>query len=136
MIIECIEINWLCKHRKKVRSSQASISTNSCTELSKTQFPRRVLLKQVYLSHHSMRNRPTLILMLWKIHCDLMHLHENYGKSSERSAVEKKVLDIDEEIKSFSSSFPHLSVESKIFWDHVLTCGTTSGWSLKFQHCD
>ena len=29
--------NWLCKHVKKVRSSQASISIN-CFELSKTQF--------------------------------------------------------------------------------------------------
>ena len=32
------EINRLYKHRKRVRSSQASISINSCTELSKTQF--------------------------------------------------------------------------------------------------
>ena len=29
-----IEINWLYKRRKKVRSSQACISINSCTELS------------------------------------------------------------------------------------------------------
>ena len=35
--MEFIEIDWFCKHRKKVRSSQASISINSCTELSKTQ---------------------------------------------------------------------------------------------------
>ena len=27
----------MCKHRKKVRSGQSSISINSCTELSKTQ---------------------------------------------------------------------------------------------------
>ena len=33
-----IEINWLCKHRKKVISSQACISINSCTESSKTKF--------------------------------------------------------------------------------------------------
>ena len=34
------EINWLCKHREKVRSSQACISISSCTELSKTKvFP-------------------------------------------------------------------------------------------------
>ena len=25
MIMECIELNWLCKHMKEVRSSQASI---------------------------------------------------------------------------------------------------------------
>ena len=29
-------INCLCKHRKNVRSSQASISINFCTKLSKT----------------------------------------------------------------------------------------------------
>ena len=34
------EFNWLCKHRKKVRSRQAYISINSCTELTKTKvFP-------------------------------------------------------------------------------------------------
>ena len=33
-----IEVNWLCEHRKKVRNSQACISINSCTELSKTKF--------------------------------------------------------------------------------------------------
>ena len=31
--MECIELNWLCKHTKKVRSSEAA-----STELSKTQF--------------------------------------------------------------------------------------------------
>ena len=36
---ECIEINWMCEHRKKVISSQASVSINSCTELSNTVFP-------------------------------------------------------------------------------------------------
>ena len=40
------EINWLCEHRKKVRSSQACISINSCTELSKTKFSLWVLLSQ------------------------------------------------------------------------------------------
>ena len=38
--VECVELNWLCNHVKKVRSRQASISINSCAELSKTQlFP-------------------------------------------------------------------------------------------------
>ena len=38
--MECTEINWLYKHKKKVKSSQAPILINSCTELSKTQlFP-------------------------------------------------------------------------------------------------
>ena len=35
--MECIELNWLCKHRKKIRSRQPAIPY---TELSKTQlFP-------------------------------------------------------------------------------------------------
>ena len=38
VIMECIEINWLCKHRKKNRGRQASISINSWVELSKIQF--------------------------------------------------------------------------------------------------
>ena len=41
---ECIEINWLCKHREKVRSSRTSISINPCNELSKAQFCMWVLL--------------------------------------------------------------------------------------------
>ena len=51
--MESIEINWLCKHSKKVRSSQAYISVNSCTELIKTQFPLWVLLRSTTprLSH-------------------------------------------------------------------------------------
>ena len=38
MNIECIEINWLCKCRNQIRSSQSSMLINSCTKLSKTQF--------------------------------------------------------------------------------------------------
>ena len=38
--VEFIGLTWLCKHTKKVRSNQASISVNSCTELYKTQFPQ------------------------------------------------------------------------------------------------
>ena len=38
MTKECIELNWLYKPVGKVRSSQASISINSLTELSKIQF--------------------------------------------------------------------------------------------------
>ena len=40
------EIHWLCKHRKKVSSSQSCISINSCTELSKTKFSLWVSLSQ------------------------------------------------------------------------------------------
>ena len=36
--IEYVKTNWLYKHSKKVRGSQAGISVNYCTELSKTQF--------------------------------------------------------------------------------------------------
>ena len=38
VIKEYTEINWLCKHRRKLRSSQAYILTNSCAELRKTVF--------------------------------------------------------------------------------------------------
>ena len=36
--MEWIKINSLCKHIKMFRSTKSSISINSCTELSKTQF--------------------------------------------------------------------------------------------------
>ena len=36
--MKCIKLNWLRKYMKKIRSSQVSISINSCTELSKRQF--------------------------------------------------------------------------------------------------
>ena len=36
--MECIELNRLCKHMKKVRNSQTSISINFCTGMSKIQF--------------------------------------------------------------------------------------------------
>ena len=38
--MECIELNCLCKHMKKVRSSQAFILRNPSFELNKTQFLR------------------------------------------------------------------------------------------------
>ena len=37
---------WLCKHNKEVRSIQASISRNSCTELSKTQLFPVIIVNQ------------------------------------------------------------------------------------------
>ena len=48
--IKCIEINWLCKHRQKVRGSQVSISIIYCTELSKTQFSLWVSLNNYILN--------------------------------------------------------------------------------------
>ena len=35
---QCVELNWLCKHMKKVRRSQASMSRNTCAELIKKHF--------------------------------------------------------------------------------------------------
>ena len=48
-MMEYIEINWLLKYMNKVRSSQAYISIDSCTELSKKQFYLRVLLRDLTL---------------------------------------------------------------------------------------
>ena len=45
--MKSVELNWLCKHMKNVRSSQASISINSFTELSKMQFST-LLQKNTY----------------------------------------------------------------------------------------
>ena len=48
--MEFIELNSLCKYMKKVRSSQVSVSTNSCTELSKTRFfPESFVKLQLFL---------------------------------------------------------------------------------------
>ena len=50
-----IEFNWLCKHKKKVRSSQASVAINSCTELSKSRPFAVILLNKGAFQkvHHS-----------------------------------------------------------------------------------
>ena len=42
MLMECIELNLLCKHMKK---SQKQQSNHSSTELSKTQFPVSIIKK-------------------------------------------------------------------------------------------
>ena len=47
MTVECIEINWLCTQEKKVRSSEASISINSGTEMSEAWFSQWVLLNSI-----------------------------------------------------------------------------------------
>ena len=57
MTIECKEIDWLCKQRKKVRSSQGAVSMNSCTELSKTHFFPVSIVKKYQLE---------LIKIWWK----------------------------------------------------------------------
>ena len=36
----------MCKHKEKARSNQASISINSCTELSKTQLFPVIIIKE------------------------------------------------------------------------------------------
>ena len=44
--MEYIELNWLCKHKKKVRSNRPCISKNSCTEVRvKHSFPLWVSLR-------------------------------------------------------------------------------------------
>ena len=48
-MMEYIEINWLRKYMNKVRSSQAYISVDSCTELSKEQFYLWVPLRDLTL---------------------------------------------------------------------------------------
>ena len=45
MIIDHIELNWLCEHMKKVRSS------HSCNELNKMQFIRVSIVKPGWLTH-------------------------------------------------------------------------------------
>ena len=50
MTLECIELNWLYQHTKKVRSSQTSISIDSCTELSKTRFCPMIIVQKRFLS--------------------------------------------------------------------------------------
>ena len=53
--MECVELNWLCKHIKKVKSIQASISINSCTEMSRKQsVPVSIFKKSKnYFSHET-----------------------------------------------------------------------------------
>ena len=41
-----VELIWMCKHKEKARSNQASISINSCTELSKTQLFPVIIIKE------------------------------------------------------------------------------------------
>ena len=43
-----IELIWLCKQKEKARSSQASISTNSCTKLNKTQLFPEIKVKKFF----------------------------------------------------------------------------------------
>ena len=45
MAMECIRLNWLYKHMKKVWSSQTSILANCCTKLSKAQLFPRLMIK-------------------------------------------------------------------------------------------
>ena len=44
--MECIELNWLCKRMKKVKSSQASLSLNYRAEPGKTQFFPAIIVKR------------------------------------------------------------------------------------------
>ena len=50
--MECTELNWLCEHMKKVKSSQASISINPyCTELYRGPFET---FSEVFLFFYSL----------------------------------------------------------------------------------
>ena len=69
MTIKCLELNWLRKHMKKVRSSQASISINSCTELSKTVFPCKYPFK---LIHDLLNQKRETCLFMYL--CDLFFI--------------------------------------------------------------
>ena len=74
-----IEVNWLYKHRKKLRSSQAYIPINSCTELSKPQFSLWVSLnhERHFFNHSTSHQRNIPIFASFKqrlvAHC-MMHL--------------------------------------------------------------
>ena len=61
VIMEFIEFNSMCKYMKKIRSSQASISINSCTELSKTVFP----VSTVNWDEAKMKNWRRLIFFIY-----------------------------------------------------------------------
>ena len=56
--MEFIELIWLWKHIKKVRSSQPSISLSSSTELSKTQFLPLSIVEVIkrYTFHYLMKS--------------------------------------------------------------------------------
>lgn len=71
--IKHIELNWLCKHTKKIKSSQSFIITNSCTywsfclwvllrklKLLQESFKLLTKFKNVDFSNH--QNFPTLLL--------------------------------------------------------------------------
>ena len=47
-----IELIWLCKQKEKARSSQASISKNSCTELRKTLLFPEIKVKNYFSFLH------------------------------------------------------------------------------------
>ena len=59
--MECIELNWLCKHVIKFNSSQASISINSCTELSKAVFPWSIVKTMIPSSTFVNILKPTIV---------------------------------------------------------------------------
>ena len=81
--MECIELNWFCKHKRKVRRSQASISINSCVELTKTQFISVSIVSSLLINlfknthaylHHSRYEDPCNTLTLWGLMFGLITL--------------------------------------------------------------
>ena len=77
--IECMGINWLCRHRKKVRSSEASVSINSCTELIKAKFSLWLSLKAFKYSLFLQKLRLRYLTGFWTSHCNIMtRLHARF----------------------------------------------------------
>ena len=66
----------MCKHQEKVRSNQASISINSCTELSKTQLFPVIIIKEFFFLFY---------FMFWSR--DFQARWENYVMKNEKWIV-------------------------------------------------
>ena len=75
--LTCVnELIWMCKHQEKVRSNQASISINSCTELSKTQLFPVIIIKEFFFLFY---------IMFWSR--DFQARWENYVMKNEKWIV-------------------------------------------------
>ena len=64
MIIECIELNWSCKHMKKVRSRQAAILVLNRVKHS---FSLWVSLTLFWLIPNNILNTKVLLLFFWRV---------------------------------------------------------------------
>ena len=79
IIMECIELNWLFKHMKKIRSRQAAIPY---AELNKT------LVKHSFFSWVSFWGPHfVLVIYLWDIQIHLVEYHFQFHRSMQRRLV-------------------------------------------------